>query len=286
MQSTQPEGPPGPWQVERPDGESVRWEGIWVGPRELTTQELEEISQRLLGLPLDAVPAAAEPVLLPSTHDDGTGPGLVIHSATPLLRNLQGDLEEMTRGLSVDTATYTETRSVCLARPGDLAVGRSAPWRMAAEYSGIEAIIVPPIEFYYLSQALIKLMADSDGQAPQIQRMIAFLRERPQATVRLYSLDLELQIALLYLMREAGLPRLFTDANSPEVAGYWNTKAPVYPRVTDVSVLTAASPDELLRAETEFAVPRHLRAVGIGEKARQPGLPHQVEQRDLQLEVE
>jgi hypothetical protein len=229
-----------------------------VGPRELNPTELEQISQRLLGLPLEAVPAAAEPVLLPSTHDDGTGPCLVIHSATPVLRNLQGDLEEMARGHSDDTATYMETRSVCLARPGDLAVGRTAPWQMAARYSGIEAIIVPPIDFYYLSQALIKLMADSDGQAPQIQRMIAFLRERPETTVRLYSLDLELQIALLYLMREAGLPRLFHDANSPEVAGYWNTKAPVYPRVTDVSVLTAASPDELLRAETEFAPMRKL----------------------------
>jgi hypothetical protein len=244
--------------VERSDGEPVRWEGFWVGPMELTPQELEEIAQRLLGLPLEAVPAAAEPVLLPSIHDDGTGPCIVIHSATPVLRNLQGDLEEMTRGHADDTATYMETRSVCLARPGDLVVGRSVPWRMAAEHSGIEAITVPPLDLYYLSQGLIKLMADSDGQAPQVQRMIAFLREHPDTVVRLYSLDLELQIALLYLMREAGLPRLFHDANSPEVAGYWNAKAPVYPRVTDVSALTADSPDELLRAETEFAPMRKL----------------------------
>lgn len=247
------DGSPGSWQIELADGSSVTWEGFYAGPIELSPQELESICHRLLGMPLQAVPAAAEPVLLPSTHDNGTGPCIVIHSATPVLRNLQGDLDELARGHADDTATYMETRSVCLARPGDLVVGRTLPWRMAAGYSEIEAVVVPGVEYYYLSQALIKLMADSDGQAPQVQRLVGFLREHPHTVVRLYSLDLELQIALLYLQRAAGLPRLFTDANSPEVAGYWNTKAPVHPRVTDVASLGASGPEQLLAAETELA---------------------------------
>lgn len=247
------DGFPGSWQIELADGSTVTWEDLYAGPLELSLQELESICHRLLGMPLQAIPAAAEPVLLPSTHDDGTGPCVVIHSATPVLRNLQGDLDELSRGHSNDTTTYMETRSVCLARPGDLVVGRTLPWQVAAGYSEIEAVVVPGVEYYYLSQALIKLMADSDGRAPQVQRLVEFLTKNPETVIRLYSLDLELQIALLYLRQAAGLRRLFTDANSPEVAGYWNAKAPVHPRVTDVARLESASPDRLLAAETEFA---------------------------------
>src|SRR5205085_3327143 len=71
----------------------------------------------------------------------------------------------------------------------------------------------------------------------------------------LYSLDREVQVALLYLKRLAGIDAVFTDANSPEVGDYWNAKEPLHPTVDEALALAGSSrdPHELLAAEHALA---------------------------------
>lgn len=252
-----PDGPPSGWEIMLSGDETFRWVGFYTGPVELSTDELADAARRLLGLSLDEVARDAAELLRPATQDDGTGPCLMLHSATPVLKSLQGDLADARTGRTPDdVATYVETRSVSLAKPGDLVVGRTYPWRVAAELEGVEAVTIPGIDWYYLSHAIITLLLAEPSAAP-VTRLVRTLRERPDTIVRLYALDRELQIVLLWLRRAAGIPVLYMDANSPEIASYWNTKAPLHPRVGDVGDL-AGDPDELLRAETARA-PMHTR---------------------------
>lgn len=249
-----PDGPPGAWEIDRPDGSRMRWEGFYTGPVELSRDDLAHAARQILNLSLDEVAVAAASYLRPSTHDDGTGPCIVLHSATPVLKSLQGDLAEVAAGrIPDDVAAYVETRAVSLARPGDLVVGRTYTWQVAAQMSGVEAVVIPGIDYFYLSQAIIKLILETGGQAPQLKRLARALAQRPDTVVRLYSLDTEVQIVLLYLRREAGIPHLYTDANSPQVAGYWNTKAPIHPLVTEAVRVSPGDAVATLAEETELA---------------------------------
>jgi hypothetical protein len=97
----------------------MRWEGFYTGPVELSREDLARAAHQILGLSLDEVAAAATIHLRPSTHDDGTGPCIVLHSATPILKSLQGDLAEVAAGrIPDDVAAYVETRAVSLAPLG------------------------------------------------------------------------------------------------------------------------------------------------------------------------
>ena len=264
-----PEGPPPGWRMMLPGGREFRWEGFYTGPVELGVGELADASRRLLDLNLDEVAGEAARWLRPATQDDGTGPCIVLHSATPVLKSLQGDLADALRGRTPDdVATYVETRAVSLARPGDLVVGRTHPWKVAAELAGVEAVFIPGIDYYYLSHAIIRLLLAAGDAAAPVARLVQALRARPDTVVRLYSLDRELQIVLLFLQRAAGIPCLYMDANSPEIASYWNTKAPLHPRAEDAQHLADPDPEVLLRAETELA-PMH-RRLGL-EYERVPG---------------
>ncbi len=207
---------------------------------ELTADEVEAAAQRLLGIPAAEVPMEAHRRLRPSTKDGQGERSIVIHSATPVLRNLQGDLDKFAHtGVAEDTATYMETRAVTLAEPGDLVVGRTEPWLAAAREAGIEPVPVPGDEYYYLSQALLQTMVQSGPDAPAVKRLTEMLQAFPGTQIKLYSLDLELQIALLYLRRLAGIDVVHTDANGPEVSSYWNTKEPLYPRARDAATVDA-----------------------------------------------
>jgi len=251
-----PVGPPSGWLIRLPDGEQMRWHGFYTGPVEFSAEQLAEAADRLLGLSLDEVAEEAAQRLRPATQDDGTGPCIILHSATTGLRSLQGDLADARNGRTPDdVATYVETRAVSLARAGDLVVGRTHTWKVAAELSGVEAVTIPGIDYYYLSHAMIQRLLDGGAE---IGRLVDALRTRPDTVVRLYSLDREIQIVLLCLQRAAGIAYLYVDANSPEVAGYWNTKAPLHPRVEDVLDLVETDPGAMLTAETR-RTPTHQR---------------------------
>lgn len=249
-------GPPKGWYLTFLDGSQFAWEGFYTGPLTLSHEELQRISSELLGLRLNEVAAAAARELRPYSSDGSPVASIVLHSATPVLKSAEADLNDAMNGRwPDDVATYVETRAVSLAHPGDLVIGRTHTWKLAAELAGVEAVAIPGIDYYYLSQAMLKLAVDSRGRAAPLVRLADALRRRPDTLVRLYSLDREIQILLLFLKRLAGIDVLYTDANSPEVADYWNTKAPLHPTVEDALALEPGplSPHELLSAETAMA---------------------------------
>jgi hypothetical protein len=246
------EGPPGTWRVKFADGTEFTWEGFYTGPAALSQEDLRGISRDLLGLELEDIPEAADRELRPYISDGTPVPSIILHSATPVLKSLRADMNDALNGNAPDdVATYVETRAVVLAGKQDLVVGRTATWRSAARLSGVEMVEVPGIEYYYLTHAILRLAADYGPRSPALSRLIEELRARPDTLVRLYSLDRETQMVLLYLKRMAGIDVLYMDANSPEVAEYWNTKAPLHPSVEDAAALAVdrSEPDQTLAAE-------------------------------------
>jgi uncharacterized protein YmfQ (DUF2313 family) len=232
------EGSPGTWRVKLGDGTDFLWRGFYTGPAALNREDLERVCRDLLGIGLDEVPLAAGRELRPYVSDGTAVHSIIMYSATPVLKSLQADMDDVLNGQRPDdVTTYVETREVVLAGEHDLVVGRTSTWRAAAILAGVEMVDVPGIEYYYLSHAILRLAADQGVDAPALRRLIDELRARPDTLIRVYSLDRETQIVLLYLKRMAGLDVLHTDANSPEVAEYWNTKAPLHPTVEDAAEL-------------------------------------------------
>ena len=232
------------WQVVLPDGKKLPWQGFYTGPLSLHPHEIEGLCQTLLGIDGAAVAAVAAQELQPVTTLGQDWSGLIMHSMTPDNNALEGDLDKLIRRVPPsDYTAYAEARSVYLAWPGDLAIGRISPWKTAVTMKGIEAVKVPGIDYYYLSHALLRL-AERHLSSPTtpLQRMIEFLRRNGQTVVRLYALEREMQIFLIWLKRQAGLDRLYIDANSPEVSRCWNRKSVLHPEVD--TALTLAIPSD------------------------------------------
>jgi len=250
--------PVAPSTVRLPDGRSVRWEGFFTGPEVLDERQVGALTGRLLGVAPSAVAAMAEQELVP--YHAGAGPRppvLLLHSATATLRALEGDLADLVAGrVPHDVATYVEARSAYLATPADLSVGRTAPWAEAVAARGVPAVDVGDRAHYYLSQALLVLAdAHEQGRQTRLDEVVDWLRRHADAVVRLYALDLEMQVFLLWLRRRAGLQRLVTDANKPVVATRWNRKSHIHPTVSRAEELAVdgLSVDELLDAEQQLS---------------------------------
>ncbi|WP_239112049.1 hypothetical protein [Streptomyces anulatus] len=199
--------------------------------------------------------AAGEAVRPYRARPGSTAPSLLLHTTTPLLKAFDGDLAALLSGREPhDVTTYVEARSVYLGTPDDLTLGRTAPWAEAAALRGVPAVDIGDLDHYYLTHALL-LMAEAHEERADtpLRHVIDWLRDRPDAVVRLYALDVETQIFLLWLLRRTGLAELATDANSPAVATGWNRKNHIHPTVADARAMPAStselSPEELLAAE-------------------------------------
>lgn len=238
------------------DGGKARWEGFFTGHRVWDGTRVAESAKRLLGMDTAAVARAAGEVLRPYRAQPGsTAPSLLLHTTTPLLKAFDGDLAALLSGREPhDVTTYVEARSVYLGTPDDLTLGRTAPWAEAAALRGVPAVDIGDLDHYYLTHALL-LMAEAheEGAGTPLRHVIDWLRDRPDAVVRLYALDVETQIFLLWLLRRTGLAELSTDANSPAVATEWNRKNHIHPTVTAARAMPASAlelpPEELLAAE-------------------------------------
>ncbi|MCT2593754.1 hypothetical protein LHJ74_28270 [Streptomyces sp. N2-109] len=246
--------PVAPSVYRSPDGKDIRWAGFFTGHRVLDEGRVAGTAQQLLGMDCASVAEHAKRELSPYYADSaGKFPALLLHSATPTLRSLDGDLASLVADqVPHDVATYVEARSVFLGAAADLAVGRTAPWAEAVGHWRIPAVDVGDVEHYYLSHALLTLAIDHErGADTPLGRIIGWLRDRPEAVIRLYALDLEMQIFLLWLRRKTGRHRLVTDANSPAVATRWNRKAHLHPTVEAARTLAeeGLSADALLIAE-------------------------------------
>jgi len=232
------------WIVVLRDGNRLAWTGFTSGPIVLDDDEIAAAAHDLLDLDPAAVPAAAAAALRP--HVAGAGPrppSVLLHSATQTTRGFEGDLNDVLRGNQpYDVAGYLEARVVSLAAPGDVAVGRLAPWREATEHFGVPGFDVGDCDRYYLSHALL-LAAQRHDRAPvaALTQLVGWMAEHPSAVVRLYALDVETQIFLLWLAVRAGLDAIAVDANVPVVAQRWNRKNGLHPTVAAARQLPAAS---------------------------------------------
>lgn len=223
-------GEPYEWNVAT-EGGAVRWQG-YTGPLRLHEDELARACRRLLGVPRGRLQqVASEHVATGAAPSDDT-PRLILHSTTPGIRAFEADLAAMLEGrVPLDLTTYTETRALYLGRPGDLAVGRTRPWRSAVAGAEADGLALEDADHYYLSHALLRRALDRGSADPALERIIAYLRENPRCVVSLYSFEPELQVLLSWLAREAGVERIPVDANDPMLAATWNRKGVLHPTV-------------------------------------------------------
>jgi hypothetical protein len=237
------------------DGRRLSWEGFHTGPMVLEPKELDEICRRLLGLDLADIGPAVRAELEPHAVTSDTASSILLNGASTMKGCFEADLAALAEGRPGDDfATYNEARAVYLAGPDDLVVGRTGPWRDAAEVAGVEAVALPDSDHYYLSHALLKLaIGHGDRPAPQLERILDRLRRSPLAVVRVFALDVESRVLLLWLKRTAGLARLRVDANGPEVADRWNHKSSLHPTAVSASELpwdAGRDPFAILAAES------------------------------------
>lgn len=208
----------------------ILWQG-YTGPLRLDQAELTETCRGLLGVRLDALQrVAAEIIDTSAVPSDASR--LFLHSTTPAIHAFEADLAAMTRGqVPSDLTTYTETRALYLARPGDLAVGRTYPWRLALARGNLDGVTLGDTDYYYLSHALLRQARDRGCSDPALSRVISYLRDSRVGAVSVYALEPELQLLLCWLAREAGLARVRVDANDPRIAAIWNRKRVLHPTV-------------------------------------------------------
>lgn len=228
-------------------GRTLAWEGFCMGPELLSRAELEQVSLRLLGLDLAGSAEAARAELLPFGAPCGQVPAIVLGTASTLKGCFEADVAHLAQGRSPDDfSAYNEARSVYLAAPGDLVVGRGEPWQQAVAASEAVPVQVPEMRYYYLTHALLAMAVASspDRPAAPLEQLIRQLRAAPQTVVRLFAIDPEARVLLLWLKRAAGLERLRVDANGPEIAEGWNRKTTLYPTVEDAVEMPSPRPDD------------------------------------------
>lgn len=235
-------------------GRELRWEGFYTGHRVLSDNEIATYAHRLLAVtPATVTALAAEELSCYRASEGPVPPSLLLHSATRTIKCFEGDVQDLAAGrVPHDVATYMEARSVYLGTAADLAVGRTQPWSDAVRWRGVPAVNIGKQEYYYLSQALLEAAEEhSSGTTTPLMELVAWLRAHPDAVIRLYALDVEMQIFLLWLRRECSLPRLWIDANKPVVASRWNRKSHLHPTVTRARDIDAAglTVEELLSTE-------------------------------------
>jgi len=245
------------WRITTPDGRELLWDSFHTGPVVLPPEELHSICDLLLGVPWCEIATLSRVELQPYAAALGARPALILYSATPLKKNFEADLDCLRAGKPVDhPAVFVETRSVNLGRVNDLLIGRTTPWRQAAAVSAAEAVVVPGIEYYYLTHALLKqAVSHQHSPSPAISRIVEWLRDHPGCIVRVYSLDTETQLLLLWLKRAAGLERLAIDMNGPDILEQWSQKASLHPAIRDALALSGEDgrdPFGLLEAESRL----------------------------------
>jgi hypothetical protein len=216
------------WTVDV-DGREVAWQS-YAGPLRLDDTDIAIASRKLLSIePCDLLDTVLEHVEFSSPTDGQSR--LIVHSTTPFARGFETDLTAMVEGRPVsDLTTYVETRGLYLARSGDLAIGRTRPWRRAIAKEGVRRLALGDTDHYYMSHALLRRAVDAGDRDPVLARMIEFLRNRPSAVVSPYDFEPEFQILVTWLAQAAGLRRIRVDANNSRLCA-WNGKRMLHPTV-------------------------------------------------------
>ena len=251
-------GLPYGWTVRLKDGQEVEWTGLQTGPLTFDEVEIDPVCRHLLGYGREEVAQRSAKVLVPASGDDAKLPAVLLHSTTPDLRTFDGDLDALVRGTrGGDFTTYKEARSVYLAAPDDVVVGRTPAWRAAVEATGARAITLEDQDHYYLSHCLLHL---ADGYRPgsgsAMDQLVEHVRQAPRL-IRLYAFEEEMQIFLLWLAKTAGVKRLAMEANKPAISAAWNRKEVLHPTVEEAMEMEGDLPEdpvEMLEAEHRHCV--------------------------------
>lgn len=247
------------WKIADSNQKEYDWKGFYTGPLVLEEAMIEQLSKKLLGIEISELTETATKELKPVPTLKSVGASIVMHSTTPDLKTFDGDLDKVVKGTTpTDYTSYKEARAVYLASSGDLAVGRIQPWKTGVQLGNLESVEIPGIDYYYLSHALLVLAEQHlRAPSPQINKIITFIKDHKNAVVRLYALEKEMQIFLIWLKRLAGLDHLLMDANSPEVARDWNRKSVLFPTVQAAlyleKVIEGFSPHQILEEEAKYS---------------------------------
>ena len=211
------------------DGDEIPWQS-YAGPLRFDETDFAIATRKLLSIEPDELPElVGEHVEFSSPSEQQ--PRLMVHSTTPYASSFETDLTAMVEGRPVlDLTTYVETRGLYLARSGDLVVGRTQPWRRGAAASGVERLVLPDADYYYMSQALLRRAVDGGDRDPVMRQIIEFLRENPSTVVCPYDFEPEFQLFVTWLARITGLGRIRVDANDSRL-GVWNRKRMLHPTV-------------------------------------------------------
>lgn len=229
------------WNVRVSPGEVLPWQGFYTGPVVLRAYEVEDLCELLLGIELSELSTVTHQELIFGAPVTNEVKSLFIHSTTPNLNTFLGDLSKIHQAQSgLDYTTYKETRSVYLANSGDLCVGRVTAWETAIETEKISGVNIENTDYYYLSQMLLVLARQHlEKPVPAIQQIIDFITTYPEAITRVYALEQEMQIFLVWLKRIASLDSLKVDSNTIEVSQYWNNKRVLYPSITQALAISS-----------------------------------------------
>ena len=110
------------WTVWNPgSSRQVPWKGFCTGPEVLAQNELERLSQVLVGTSLANLRQLSDRWLVPNAGAEANSPAVVLYTATPLKKCFEADLQAVLAGTRAeDPTSYIEARSVYLGRPGIL----------------------------------------------------------------------------------------------------------------------------------------------------------------------
>ncbi len=250
------------WSITDKNNNKYDWKGFYTGPLVLEETKVDRLCQKLLAIPRSSLLDVASKELRPVPSLNSVGTSIILHSTTPSLKTFDGDFDKIKKGITPsDYTSYKEGRAVYLAQKGDLAVGRIQPWQTAVKLFELSSIDLQNTSYYYLSHALLALAEKHlETPNPAITKLIQFIQNTDQPVIRLYSLEEEMQIFLVWLKRMAGLDYLLMDANSPEVARDWNRKSILFPTVELAEKLNDTiqncTPYQILAEESKYALLR------------------------------
>ena len=211
------------------DGAEIAWQS-YAGPLRFDETDFAIATRKLLSIEPGELPDLV-PELIEFASPGPGQPRLMVHSTTPYASSFETDLTAMVEGRPVlDLTTYVETRGLYLARSGDLVIGRTRPWRTGAAAEGVERLVLPDADYYYMSQALLRRAVDGGDRDPVMRHIIEFLRDNPSTVVCPYDFEPEFQLFVAWLARITGLGRIRVDANDSRL-GVWNRKRMLHPTV-------------------------------------------------------
>ncbi len=249
-------------QVALHDGSVITWKNLSVGALILSDQYLASACQELLGISIENLESLSRKHLIPTSCISAaqlSNTTLVAHSASNTLKFFEKDAIDTQKGNRVDdVAAYIEARSIFLVEKGDISIGRLKDWEVACDEHEVTPLNIGHREYYYLSHALIEMALNyQEGGASSILTwLIDYLKENPNTPVKLYALEHEIQIFLLWLANQARVPQLYVDCNGLDVANNWNKKTPLHPTVIKAKSLQieeeGSDPYNALLLETEL----------------------------------